>query len=593
MTRKLTRSFSLGVVAPFFVILIVLTAQAWTLPLFVLPVKYAGVGGSEVVAVGDLNGDGKLDLVGTDCGSSCGNTDGLVRVRLGNGDGTFRAAASYDSGGLWPRSVAIADMNGDGKPDIVVTNFFNNPNNFNGTVGVLLGNGDGTFQPVVTYASGGNWALSVAVADLNGDGKPDVVVTNCASSGTICSSAVDGSVGVLLGNGDGTFQPVVTYDAAGSGRQTAVADVNNDGKLDLVVAKDNKAGGGSVGVLLGNGNGTFQPIVTVYSSGDFAFAIAVADVNGDGKSDLIVGGIMVSILLGNGDGTFKHLASIGSGGDFVSEIAIADVNADGKLDLAVANGFNGSKASVGVLLGNGDGTFKTVVDFYPGTDPGAGYRSVAAADIMGDGRPLLVAASQNIRVLLNNTAPNPSSMGVRTSGSPSFINQPVTFTATVGSFPNGVDGELVTFYDGTTAIGKGSIAGGVATFSSSSLTAKKHTLKVVYPGDANARPSTATVKQEVDKYPTTTTLSSSLNPSQFGQSVIFTATVTPSGPYALTGFVRFFDGTVGIGTATLNGGVAKLTKSTLAVGTHPITVQYLGDSFNAKSTSPVLNQVVQ
>ena len=101
------------------------------------------------------------------------------------------------------------------------------------------------------------------------------------------------------------------------------------------------------------------------------------------------------------------------------------------------------------------------------------------------------------------------------------------------------------------------------------------------------------MKQVVDKYPTTTALSSSLNPSTFGEPVTFTATVTPSGPYAPTGKVKFLDGTTGIGSATLNGGVAKLTKSTLAVGTHSITAQYFGDSFNDKSTSPVLNQVVQ
>jgi hypothetical protein len=182
---------------------------------------------------------------------------------------------------------------------------------------------------------------------------------------------------------------------------------------------------------------------------------------------------------------------------------------------------------------------------------------------------------------------------VTSSGSPSLVNQAVTFTATVASgFGPIPDGELVTFYDGPAAIGTGTTASGVATFTTSSLTAKTHTIKAIYPGDALFKPSTGLVTQVVNKYTTTTKLSSSPNPSQFGQNVTFTAQVTGSGPTP-TGNVKFLDGATGIGSATLSGGVAKLTKSTLAVGTHPITAQYLGDAFSAKSTSSVVNQVVQ
>jgi hypothetical protein len=181
-----------------------------------------------------------------------------------------------------------------------------------------------------------------------------------------------------------------------------------------------------------------------------------------------------------------------------------------------------------------------------------------------------------------------------TSGSPSFVGQPVTFTATVTSTHGAIpDGELVTFYDGTTAIGTGTTAGGVATFTTSSLTGKTHTIKAAYAGDANVKPSTGAVTQVVNKYPTTTALSSNPNPSAHGQAVSFTATVTPTGPSLPTGKVLFKDGTLGIGSATLSGGVATLTKSKLAVGTHPITAQYLGDVVSGKSTSSVLNQVVQ
>ncbi|MBZ5656604.1 MAG: Ig-like domain repeat protein [Acidobacteriia bacterium] len=186
---------------------------------------------------------------------------------------------------------------------------------------------------------------------------------------------------------------------------------------------------------------------------------------------------------------------------------------------------------------------------------------------------------------------------VTTSGSPSFIGQPVMFTATVapgnliyGRIP---DGELVTFYDGKTTLGSVALASGMAAYTTSALSAKTHTIKATYAGDTIFKSSTGTVTQVVNKYMTTTALSSSPNPSVYGQAITFTATVTPTGPYPLTGKVKFWDGTTGIGTATLSAGVATLTKSKLAVGTHPITAQYLGDSANDKSTSPVVNQVVQ
>jgi hypothetical protein len=182
---------------------------------------------------------------------------------------------------------------------------------------------------------------------------------------------------------------------------------------------------------------------------------------------------------------------------------------------------------------------------------------------------------------------------VTTSGSPSLVGQPVTFTATVtsthGAIPNG---ELVTFYDNKTAIGTGTTASGITTFTTSSLTAKTHTINAAYAGDDTFEPSAGSVKQAVDKYATTTALSSSPNPSNYKQAVTFTATVTSAGP-APTGAVKFKDGTKTIGSATLSAGVATLTKSELAVGTHPLTAEYFGDANSAESTSSVLDQVVE
>jgi hypothetical protein len=249
-----------------------------------------------------------------------------------------------------------------------------------------------------------------------------------------------------------------------------------------------------------------------------------------------------------------------------------------------------------VLFQDGSTSISTV----PLTDNQAAYSTTYAKKgthpIIATYSGVLNIAGGSASPVLTETilVPHKTTTTVTTSGSPTFVGQPVTFTATVtskfGAIP---DGELVTFYDGTTAIGTNATTNGVAAFTTSSLVAKTHTIKATYAGDVNFHSSAGTVTQVVNKYPTTTALSSSVNPSNYGQAVTFKATVTPSGPYPPTGKVKFFDGIVGIGSATLNGGVAKLTKSTLAVGTHPITAEYLGDAYNAKSTSPVLNQVVQ
>lgn len=174
------------------------------------------------------------------------------------------------------------------------------------------------------------------------------------------------------------------------------------------------------------------------------------------------------------------------------------------------------------------------------------------------------------------------------SANPSFVGQSVTFTATVASTGGRIpDGETVTFYDDGTAIGTSTTAGGVATFATSLSAAKKYTIKATYAGDATFKTSSGTVTQAVDKYTTTTTLVSSANPVDHRQEVTFTATVTSTGPNTPTGKVTF-----GIGTALLSKGVATLTK-TLASGTHAITAKYEGDSDSARSTSSVLDQVVE
>jgi hypothetical protein len=214
--------------------------------LFVPAVAYPAGQDADAVAVADLNGDGHPDLiVANGCLSSSNCYQSGVSVLLGNGDGTFQAPVMYESGGAYATSIAVADLNGDGHPDVVVANDCGDDCSV-GAVGVLLGNGDGTFQPAVIYSTGGLSPSSVVIGDLNDDGHPDLVVANWESH----------LAGVLLGNGNGTFQPAVTYDAGFDPDSVVIGDVNRDGHPDLVMSNlcitENNCSFGGVSVLLGN-----------------------------------------------------------------------------------------------------------------------------------------------------------------------------------------------------------------------------------------------------------------------------------------------------------------------------------------------------
>jgi len=453
------------------------------------PAVLYGSGGSGAysVAVADVNGDGKPDIAVANYSS--GNT---VAVLLGNGDGTFQAAVTYGSGGVGPSSVAVADVNGDGKPDIVVANSCTDCNNYIAGVGVLLGNGDGTFQAAVVYQSGGYLANSIAVADLNGDGKPDIVVGNlCYGYSLHCE---DGPAAVLLGNGDGTFQPAVPYYCYESPQSIAVADVNGDGKLDLVVgtsAIENIVTLGEIDVFLGNGDGTFQQAVT-YDSGQGAWGVAVADLNGDGKLDIVSAEVQggIGVLLGNGDGTFQQPV-IYESGYAVGTVAVADLNGDGKPDVVSAEGNGG----IGILLGNGDGTFQQLVTY------GAGITtsSIAVSDVNGDGKPELVATdstgeAQDMVGVLINTSGAPTTISLVSSLNPANPGQSVTFTATVTSqsshdTPTG----SVSFFDGTTKLGSSTLDGsGTSSLTNSTLAVGIHSITAMYSGDKVFAQNTST-----------------------------------------------------------------------------------------------------
>jgi hypothetical protein len=471
--------------------------------------------GAGAFAIGDLNGDGIPDLaVALYClgGDACGSgTSGGVSVMLGNGDGTFQSPVVYAVSGYGATSVSIGDLNGDGYPDLVVGDWLVCYGYFgtcNGGVSVLLNNGDGTFQPDVTYTSNGFNVSSIAIADVNGDGILDVVIGNgCSDSRNQCYLS---SVDVLVGNGDGTFQPAVSYSTGLYIASIAIGDVNGDGYPD-VVATGEGAPYSQVAVLLNNGEGTFQTPVTYDSGGTSPSSIAIGDINADGKPDLVASNWCltgepchsgIDVLLGNGDGTFQAPVGYRTGGWRDNSVAIGDLNGDGIPDLAVGDWLrcdtcSKSKSDITVLVGNGDGTFQSPVHFSPGAQSNSTW--VAIGDVNGDGRPDLVTTYGNsIAVMLNSFVVKTTTV-LTSAPNPSTVNQPVTFTATVSSPRPIPDGQVVTFSQGKTQLGTGTIVGGVATLTTSFPKVKSYVIKASYPESGYLGSSDGTVKQVISQ----------------------------------------------------------------------------------------------
>jgi len=316
-------------------------------------------------------------------------TGGGVEVVLLNRDFSIDSTALYGTGPS-PTALTTGDFNGDGNTDLAVANGGNGVSS-PGTISILLGNGDGTFRPAVNYLSDVYGFYSLATGDFNHDGKPDLIV----ESSTLT---------VLLGNGDGTF---LTGPATGvAGGPLAVADFNHDGFDDVVIGRTTTSDTAAVGgVLLGNGNGTFQPIISFPASmPDTPFfnirALAAADLNGDGNPDLVglTPGYLV-VLKGNGNGSFQlsgaYATTFNEGGS--DSVIIADFDGDGYLDVAVGNGDavllgpTVDTHSIHILLGNGDCTLQgsPFIGVAPAMGP-SHKTGMAVADFTGDNLPDVV-----------------------------------------------------------------------------------------------------------------------------------------------------------------------------------------------------------
>ena len=276
------------------------------------------------VAAADLDGDGRADLVVVD-------SSGTVSALHSQSDRLFAVWPHMHQTATHAREVQVADLNGDGRPDIVTTN------PLDGTVSVLLGNGDGTFQDALDYAAGSG-PQGIAIGDVNGDGYADIVVANPS----------DHSISILLGSGDGTFAPPVELSGGDRSRpvDVAIADLNRDGLPDIVVAD---AGLNEVSVYLGSGDGGFAPAIES-AAGDTPIAVAAADVDGDGYEDLVVvdsGSNSVSVLHGSGDGRVQ-LTNHFETGDIPTQDQFVDV-IDSKLRKGYVAVIDQGSDSVSVL----------------------------------------------------------------------------------------------------------------------------------------------------------------------------------------------------------------------------------------------------
>ncbi|MBF9239542.1 T9SS type A sorting domain-containing protein [Hymenobacter sp. BT683] len=302
---------------------------------------YANVASFPVrLVVKDVNGDARPDIIlAMQQGAGVG-----IMLNSATSPGTFLPLVSYATLGD-PRTLAIGDVNSDGRPDVVALNLTD------GTVGVLLNSAaaPGTFPKTATiYPAGGANSQGIALGDVNGDGRLDLVVGGGGS----------GSVGVLLNRSalPGTFAPAVSYDSGGSYPQdVAVGDVNGDGRADIVVATGNS---GSVGILLNSATtpGTFPGKATTYSTGDNgAYSVVLGDVNGDRHPDIVTGNyntsagtasVGVFVNSETSPGTFPAVCTnLDSGGTSTHDVAVGDVDGDGRLDIAAVN-FASSTAAI-------------------------------------------------------------------------------------------------------------------------------------------------------------------------------------------------------------------------------------------------------
>ena len=346
---------------------------------FAPAVQNAIAGVPEAIKVADFNRDGRPDIA---VANYVSGQPGKISVLLATGDGTFAPAVSYAVGSS-PTALAVGDVNGDGKADLAVANATSS------TVSILQGLGDGSFAPAVTYGVGSD-PEAVALADLNSDGKPDVVVGNVGSA----------DLSILLGDGSGGFSAAVSRPVGGGAHSIGIADFDGDGKADVAVATGVADGTGLM-IFPGDGHGGIGAPATFYTGANPPFVLLIADFDADGRPDIATanfGSNTASVFLNNSICTLNCGTLAGpadeSTGTSPQAAVVTDLNGDGKSDVVVANQ---TSKDVSVLLGDGTGRFAPAVAYAAGTSPAA----LTAADFDRDGHmDIAVANSDSSEVVI-------------------------------------------------------------------------------------------------------------------------------------------------------------------------------------------------
>jgi uncharacterized protein (TIGR03437 family) len=418
------------------------------------------------VTAADFNGDGLPDLVIADSGSN------TLTLLLNNGTGGFTPLPSISltsPANLGPEMAIAADLNGDRKFDLVVLGY--------GGLAVLLGNGDGTFQPPLPVSN--LLPYTVQIADLNGDGIPDLAVTVPIGGGFV---PVGATLGILIGKGDGTFSQGNTYSLGFTPwAALTIADFNHDGAPDIAVVSES-----AVTTYLNEGKANFTAVVSGSQPWDFAPGIVAADFNGDGLLDLAVTYQTVNgqaagstaILLGRGDGTFQVGSSFRTASPF-SQIVAWDLNGDGHVDLAEGIPvlpIDTGAAGLVFFAGRGDGTSASGYPF--GGSGATGY--IAIADFTGTGSMGFAGTSLNGNAVILPRAVWPSLTLANTSSAGLGLG-PLAAGSIATAFGSG----LATQTAPATGALQPSLGGATVSVTDSAGTARAALLFYVSPGQVN------------------------------------------------------------------------------------------------------------